>query len=273
MFMDLALSRRLEKTEGLLGTSFTEVNQRMRPDIGAVWRDFGGTYAIYDGAGSPMTQTFGLGLSGVVTPELLAEIETFFFERGADTMHEVSPLGGVEVAALLAERGYRPIDLTSILVQELAEIEAPRAAALHVRVAEHADRDAWIATSVHGWSTDPTYVDMMRAMATGAFANPTMVHFLVERDGAPIATASLGIVGDVALLAGASTVPEGRGLGAQTMLLAARLAEARRRGCAVAMMGTTPGSTSQRNAERRGFRIAYTRTKWRLQPSQATSAA
>ena len=35
-------------------------------------------------------------------------------------------------------------------------------------------------------------------------------------------------------------------------------------GCDVAMMVAHPGSDSQRNAERKGFRIAYTRTKWRL---------
>ena len=28
------------------------------------------------------------------------------------------------------------------------------------------------------------------------------------------------------------------------------------------MMGAAPGSTSQTNAERQGFRIAYTRLKW-----------
>jgi len=35
-------------------------------------------------------------------------------------------------------------------------------------------------------------------------------------------------------------------------------------GCDLAMMVAEVGSRSQRNAERRGFRIAYTRTKWRL---------
>jgi hypothetical protein len=35
-------------------------------------------------------------------------------------------------------------------------------------------------------------------------------------------------------------------------------------GCDIAMMVTLPGSDSQRNAERKGFRIAYTRTKWQL---------
>ena len=32
--------------------------------------------------------------------------------------------------------------------------------------------------------------------------------------------------------------------------------------CDVALMAALPGSGSQRNAERNGFRIAYTRIKW-----------
>jgi hypothetical protein len=35
-------------------------------------------------------------------------------------------------------------------------------------------------------------------------------------------------------------------------------------GCDLAMMVAEAGSDSQRNAERKGFRIAYTRMKWRL---------
>jgi len=93
--------------------------------------------------------------------------------------------------------------------------------------------------------------------------NPRLANFLVEREGELIATGSLMMHEGIALLAGASTIPAQRGLGAQSLLLAARLAEARRRGCELAMMVATPASASQRNAERRGFRVAYTRTKWR----------
>ena len=35
----------------------------------------------------------------------------------------------------------------------------------------------------------------------------------------------------------------------------------------VAMVCAEPGSSSQRNAERHGFRVAYTRTKWELTKS------
>jgi len=36
------------------------------------------------------------------------------------------------------------------------------------------------------------------------------------------------------------------------------------KGCDIAMMCALPGSASQRNAERQGFRVAYTRIKWGL---------
>ena len=89
--------------------------------------------------------------------------------------------------------------------------------------------------------------------------------FLAALDDQPIAAGALSIAGDVALLAGASTIPSARRQGAQLALLEARLRYAATQGCTVAMMVTQPGSGSQRNAERHGFRIAYTRTKWQLQ--------
>ena len=88
--------------------------------------------------------------------------------------------------------------------------------------------------------------------------------FVASIDGQSIATAALFMHDRIALLAGASTVPEGRRQGAQLALLEARLQTAVDAGCDLAMMVAAPGSASQRNAERQGFRVAYTRTKWQL---------
>lgn len=79
-----------------------------------------------------------------------------------------------------------------------------------------------------------------------------------------IATGALAIRDGVALFAGASTVPEFRRRGAQKALLESRFVYAAEQGCELAMIVTAPGSASQRNAERQGFRVAYTRTKWEL---------
>jgi hypothetical protein len=63
---------------------------------------------------------------------------------------------------------------------------------------------------------------------------------------------------------GSATSPDLR----RRRLQAALLRYAYDHGCELAMMAAEAGSHSQRNAERKGFRIAYTRTKWRL-PCQA----
>lgn len=260
--MDRELARRTERAEAAIGTSFIAVQDRLNPALGAAWRDFGGTYAFFVGAESPMTQTFGLGMFEPVTQDSLAAIEAFFSERGAPTMHEVSPLAGVDTFALLVARGYKPIELSSVLVMPLEERALP-ASPLAVRVMEPAERAAWVETSVAGWTDQAAYAAVIRELASVTSENPAMVHFLVERDGAPVGTGSLGIHGDVALFAGASTIASARGLGSQALLLAARVTEARKRGCTLGLMAAEPGSISQRNAERRGFRVAYTRTKWR----------
>jgi len=68
--------------------------------------------------------------------------------------------------------------------------------------------------------------------------------FLVELNGQPIAAGALTIHDGVALLAGASTVPEWRRRGAQRVLLQSRLQYARRAGCDIAMVCAEPGSAS-----------------------------
>ena len=58
---------------------------------------------------------------------------------------------------------------------------------------------------------------------------------------------------------GAGTLPEFRGRGIQTAFMRERLALAQRAGCDLAVTLTMPGTTSQRNVERAGFRVAYTK--------------
>jgi GNAT superfamily N-acetyltransferase len=260
MFVDLSLAQRLERTEGMVGASFVDARNALS-SISAESREIGGAIAIFDGPDSPLTQTFCLGMHGVPSAADLAAIEGFFTERGADTMHEVSPFAGVETIGLLVSRGYQPMELGNVLVQEITDVPRP---ALDVRRIDWvSDGDAWVEASIAGWSSDPAAASLIRSIAEVNLRNERMSHFLVRLDGAPIATGSLGFQDDIALLAGASTVPSARGRGAQAALLAARLADARARGCTIAMMVTEVGSLSQRNGQRNGFRVAYTRTKWR----------
>ncbi len=267
-FVDHELSRRLEGAEGTIGIGFAEARRRLQvasaSNVISIWRDFGGVLAVVDGATAQLTQTFGLGLNGSVSAQDLDVIEAFFRDRGAEAAHEVSPLAGAELLTLLHARGYAPIELTNVLVHPLdAEANAASSLSVSARKVASEEADAWISASCAGWGQSAEDSAHAALMATLAFGNPAMTSFVVESGGEMIATASLGIHDGIALLAGASTVPSARGRGAQRALLEARIAEAIERHCELAMVCAEPGSASQRNAERSGFRVAYTRMKWR----------
>lgn len=140
--------------------------------------------------------------------------------------------------------------------------------ARRIREDEH---DVWARTGAAGWSHLPELTHFLHELAIVNARRRHHVPFLVEVDGRAIAAGGLAMSDGVALLAGASTVPEARRRGAQRALLEARLRYAAEHGCDIAMMGASPGSESQRNAERQGFRIAYTRVKWRRMLGSTTS--
>ena len=83
-----------------------------------------------------------------------------------------------------------------------------------------------------------------------------VVRYVALRDGAFAGGAGLRMAEGIAQFAGAATAPAHRRRGIQSALLSTRLADAAAAGCDVAVITTQPGSTSQQNAQRRGFRPA-----------------
>lgn len=273
VFSDLALARRLEKAEAYGNAEFVEARAKLFPESGAQWIEVAGAYAMYDGATSPITQTFGLGLFDEITEGEMEMIEKFFQEREAPVFHEVSPLASAALLTLLNERGYQPAEFTSVMFRPISHGVYLSAQSnegnegnenIRVRLVQEDEHELWANTAAKGWSEFTEYADLMYELSLVGANRPSGLSFLAELENRAIATGAMSICDGVALLAGASTIPEGRKQGAQTALLDSRLRFAAERGCDIAMMGALPGSASQRNAERQGFRIAYTRIKWHL---------
>lgn len=257
---DITLSRRLERCEAKTNASMIESRARLQPDLGAAWIDVNGTYAMFDGVQSPLTQTFGFGLFTDPTDADLDRLEEFFTSRGAPVFHEVSAMASPETLEVLGRRGYRPVELTAILHRPIVAIASDSAVTAR-RIANGED-ERWSTTAAEGWSEFPGLSEFMHDIGRVTAGARGTHAFLAELDGRPIGTGAVAIHDGVALLAGASTIPSARKQGAQKALLQARLRFAAEQGCDLAMMGAAPGSASQRNAERQGFRIAYTRIKW-----------
>jgi GNAT superfamily N-acetyltransferase len=275
-FSDLSLSRRLERAEAQSNLDFVEARARAFPESGAAHIEVAGAHAMFDGVDSPLTQTFGLGIERAVTKPDLDRLEAFFHDLHAPVFHEVSPLADPTALALLAESGYQPFEFTSVMYQPIARDmcgAAPKPAKVRARAIRTDEMEVWAETSARGWSESPELAAFMLTFSRVSVRKTSGQAFLGELDGKPIAAGGLTIHQGVALLAGASTVPEGRRQGAQNALLEARLRFAAERGCDVAMMCALPGSASQRNAERQGFRIAYTRIKWRKAVTYTAASA
>lgn len=267
IYSDKQLSQQLERTEARANADFVNTRAGLTPEYGAAWIEVGGAYAMFDGVESPLTQTFGLGIFEDATAEHLDEIEAFFREREAPVFHEVSPMTDPSLMMLLGERGYRPIELTSVMYRELSSevSRRERRGDLQTRVITADEVELWARTSADAWRTEHEALGefmfnfgSISAQCSGAFP------YIAELDGRAVATGMLFVYDDICMLAGASTLPDERNQGAQTALLEDRLDFAASNGCKLAIMGAAPGSQSQRNAQKNGFQIAYTRTKWQL---------
>jgi GNAT superfamily N-acetyltransferase len=265
LIVDHAFASRLERAEGAANARFVEARAAVEPARGAVWRDLHGIWAMYDGAGSPLTQTFGLGIQQAADAAALDAVEAFFRSRGAAVDHEISPLALGDPLPLLSGRGYVPIELTDVLYRPI-EAVATLAAGHDIAITRVGSEggDVWAAAAADGWSEHPEVVPFVRELGSVYPQTTGTTCFAASIDGTLAATGVLAMHEGVAVLAGASTRPSYRRRGAQTALLAARLDYASGAGCDLAMICARPGSESHRNAERHGFRVAYTRIKWHL---------
>jgi len=265
-FADLHLAKRLEAAEAYGCAQFADARKKLDLASPSAWMICAGATVVFDGVDSPITQTFGLGLFDDLTPGALDEIEEFFQHRGAEVMHEVCPFAGTETLGMLCKRKYRPVEISNVMYRAIEGDDEPLPSNIRVRMVAEDDADLWSRISVRGWTHEhPELEEFLVGMGQVCVARENSPCFLAEIGGLPGAAGALILHKGVALLGGAATVPEFRRRGLQSALLQERMRFAAEHGCDLAMMVAEAGSNSQRNAERKGFRVAYTRLKWRLE--------
>ena len=264
----LALARRLERAEASACAAYVDARRAVQPGAAAEWIEVAGAYAMFDGVGSPLTQSFGIGIFEPFLETELDRVERFFAKHGSDAFHEVCELADPRSGALLEQRGYARIEESNVMIRPTAGESPSLSGEISVRRIASGEERQWAEIAAAGWNSEsPELAGFVRELGL-VMSHAAGSHcFLAELDGRPVASGGLNLAGSVALLAGASTILEARGRGAQNALLSARLGFAAERGADVAMVVTLPGSASQRNAERRGFRPVYSRSKWHLERS------
>ncbi len=218
-----------------------------------------GGSAIFFGATSPLSQALAIGMSGPVSEQEFARLESFFIARGTPPVISLCPFADPSVLECLSRRRYRITHFEHTLVRGLADTPT---ALRGPKVREISPRDEarrWTSTVMTSFADSNPVPPEIAAMFEVFTAARDARCYLAEVDGEAAAGASASFFDGIAIFYCDGTLPAYRGQGAQSALIERRVRDARVAGCEIAMASTVPGGTSQRNYERAGFRVAYTK--------------
>jgi GNAT superfamily N-acetyltransferase len=262
LFADLALARRLEDAWARLSVAGARAHADRWSQAGVAVEAIAGGQAVFLGAGSLVSQAQGLGLGGPMNESDLERLEAFYHGRGVPVQLEVCTLADVTLWPLLATRGYQPSEPSHMLVRplEVGESWEDPQPPLRVEALGPGREELFVDTVMGSFFEGPEPApDALRDSALTTALIPGTTCWLARYGDAPAGGAALFLTEGLALFAGDGVLPAHRGQGVHTALLRARLAHAGHAGADLAVTCTQPGSTSQRNAERLGFRVAYAR--------------
>ena len=261
LFADLDLARRLELADAAKHIDYAEARAKLLGTGCCAWERIGGGYAVFAGADNPYTRVVGLGLDGPVSEAVVGQFEAFYRRRGAQPAFSLCPLADPTLLEHLNRRGYCVEMFMHVWFRPLAPDDSFPAppSGIGLRAIEPEEADLWTLVAFRGGLDSDEAIPNDNVIIA---PYPLMAQarcWLAWHDGEPAGAATLAVHDGMASLFGASTRVPHRKLGVQHAFLAVRLAAAVDAGCDLAVVHTEPGSPSQRNVERLGFRLAYTK--------------
>ncbi len=271
LFATTAMAARIERAECSLVREAAQAVARARPEANVMITAVAGGVATYAGESSPLNKVVGLGLDGPIDEAELEAVERLYANRRCPVQIELCSLAKPSVGTMLSGRGYQLMGFENVLGCALGNehnIADPVISDITIEVVTENDFDLWMDTVVTGFASPdldgaPSHESFPREVLEQVMSDMAraagFVRYLARRNGAPAGGGSMRIADGVLQLCGAATLPNHRRRGVQAALLAHRLVDAARLGCDLAVVTTQPGSTSQRNMQRNGFDLLYTR--------------
>jgi ribosomal protein S18 acetylase RimI-like enzyme len=261
-FVDKALARRLESGEEMPQVLYARMFQKTRPEIGAAEEEICGGHMIFAGLGSPIGRATGVGLDRPFTAEDLKRVEEFYCAHQAPAQVDLCPMHESSVFEMFKERGYAIAELNNVLYRKLDAEEKfpPPPAGCEIRRSRMDEADTAGAIVETAFFPDGA-PEAFRGLIAPFYQMERALAFVASVESKLVACGTGLVIPEhrVFALCGAGTLSEFRGTGLQTALLRARMAAAVEAGCEYAVVVTQGGTTSQRNAERLGFRVAYSK--------------
>jgi len=277
-YVDTNLARRMEAAEDVPQVEIARVLQRTHPEVGADILEIAGGHAVFAGLNSPVGRAIGLGLDGAVTATQLDEVEAFYKQHNAPSQVDITPVSHGSLLELLKTRGYVLGELNNVMARKLEPGERfeDSVAGVEFRACAPEQVPLWTNTMLRGCFPEDQIPEGWDKLLAPMAQVPNSLATLVwgkenphpvspnpggTRMGQPVACCG-GLISrqhGMIALGGTSTLHEYRGRGIQTAAIGQRLNRAIAEGCDLAVVVTLGNTTSQRNAERMGFTLAYSK--------------
>jgi GNAT superfamily N-acetyltransferase len=241
---------------------YARVFQKSRPEIGAAEEEICGGHMVFSGLGSPIGRATGLGFDQRIGAQVLDRIEQFYRSRKAPSQIDLTPLHEPAVFELFKERGYTIAELNNVLYRKLEPEEEFPPAPDHCIIRRSPPEEAEITGAIVETAFFPDGApEGFRGLIAPLYQMEHARAFVATIDDKPVACGTGLVIPEHRLFAlcGAGTLADYRGRGLQTTLLCARMTAALEAGCEYAVVVTQGGTISQRNAERLGFQVAYSK--------------
>jgi hypothetical protein len=252
--------RLMESAEILPNVGYIPVHAKLHPELGSTQEAVAGGQMFFAGPGSPLNHAVGMGLNGPVSREEFDRFENFYRDRKVPAEIVLAPYVDRSVLEHVHERHYKLSEFNSVLWREIGQgMRLPGAPkGIEVRRVKPSESRLWEDILGQGFAD-------LGPLPSGLFETfaqlKNNLSVLAYVDGKAAGGGGGAYFPEIGMccLFGASTIPQFRRRGVQGAMTYARLRIAAKAGCKIAVVMTQPGSGSQRNMERQGFRVAYTK--------------
>ncbi len=220
-----------------------------------------GGWMCYSRPGCWSNQANAMGLDGPVTEDELNRLVKFYRERNAKPRVSACPSAHHSLVKGLESRHFELCEILTVLARDLAEPLAPMTSPwsppdqmLEIRQPLPEEEGVFIEISTSGFMEhDSESPGALAEITRRVVDHPRCTPFLALWDGIPVGGGLLETLGDQACLIGTSVLPEFRGRGIQTHLMAHRMEFASKTGAKWITVSSLTGIATERNARRLGF--------------------
>jgi GNAT superfamily N-acetyltransferase len=214
-------------------------------------------FAGFDVPGSWANFAAGLGCTRPATVDDFDALETIYANQSVPAELQVVPYAHPSVTELATARGYGVVEQLTMLVQSLDNLPAvPAVPGLTVDVVQPDTIDRFVRCQMNGFHGGPG-PEALRPITAKVARNPRITALVASIDGQDVFSGGLERFESSGVLIAGAVCEPWRRRGIHQAMLLHRLHLARQQGCRYALIGSTPGGPTERNALRLGFQVAW----------------